>query len=405
MAGQRVQDVELGGASGGSDRSDDPGDNGEHHDHDQRGDRNGEGPQTFVAQRDDHGIAEKDADHDALGGAEQRGDDRLPAHGGPDLRPERPNGSKKTELAGSFVDREAHVETSPIVFGSTRDRALAFVLSSTFPYPSWRLLALPTSGSAFSFALVTLNRPDLLNAIDGTLLDDLDAALDEIEASGEVRAVIITGAGRAFCAGADLSGTGTAWTKPSRTPLKTSYDGQVRLADQMTRLYELSVPVIAAVNGAAVGGGLAYALHCDVRIASESARFGSAFITAGFSSLDMGTSYLLPKIVGAGRAREMMLSGRIIDATEAYRIGLVQEVVPQPNLLDAALAVARRIAANNEFGVWQTKLGLNVALDAPSLRHAKEIENRTQILAVQTGNPKEAGLARRERRAPDFDRM
>lgn len=254
-------------------------------------------------------------------------------------------------------------------------------------------------------ALVTLNRPDLLNAIDGTLLDDLDAALDEIEASGEFRAVIVTGAGRAFCAGADLSGTGTPWTKPSRTALKTSYDAQVRLADQMTRLYELSVPVIAAVNGAAVGGGLAYALHCDVRIASESARFGSAFITAGFSSLDMGTSYLLPKIVGAGRAREMMLSGRIIDAPEANRIGLVHEVVAPPDLLEAALATARRIAANNEFGVWQTKLGLNVALDAPSLRHAKEIENRTQILAVQTGNPKEAGLARRERRAPDFDRM
>ncbi len=235
-------------------------------------------------------------------------------------------------------------------------------------------------------ALITLNRPELLNAIDGTLLDALDASLDEVEASGEYRAVILTGSGRAFCAGADLSGTGEPWTKPARTAIKTGYDAQVRLADQMTRLYELSVPVIAAVNGAAVGGGLAYSLHCDVRIASESARFGSAFITAGFSSLDMGTSYLLPKIVGAGRAREMMLSGRIIDAHEAYRIGLVHEVVPQPDLIDAALTVARRIAANNEFGVWQTKLGLNVALDAPSLRHAKEIENRTQILAVQTGS-------------------
>jgi enoyl-CoA hydratase/carnithine racemase len=254
-------------------------------------------------------------------------------------------------------------------------------------------------------ALITLNRPELLNAIDGTLLNALDDALTELETSDEFRAAIITGSGRAFCAGADLSGTGEPWTKPARTQVKTSYDAQVRLADQMTRLYELPIPVIAAVNGAAVGGGLAYALHCDVRIASESARFGSAFISAGFSSLDMGTSYLLPKIVGAGRAREMMLSGRIIDANEAYRIGLVHEVVPQPDLLDAALTMARRIAANNEFGVWQTKLGLNVALDAPSLRHAKEIENRTQMLAIQTGNPKEAGLARREHRPPNFDRM
>lgn len=251
-------------------------------------------------------------------------------------------------------------------------------------------------------AVVTLNRPELLNAIDGALLDGLDEALDKLS-SWNYRVAVLTGAGRGFCAGADLSGTGEPWTPQASARFKTAYDGQVRLADQMTRLYELPIPVVAAVNGVAVGGGLAYALHSDIRIASETARFGSVFIKAGFSSMDMGTSYLLPKIVGAGVARELMLTGRIIDAREAYRIGLVHEVVPTEKLADTALEMARTIAANNAFGVWQTKTGLNAALDAPSLRHAKEIENRTQVLTGFTNNPMEAAMAHREKRAPTWD--
>ena len=256
-------------------------------------------------------------------------------------------------------------------------------------------------------ACVTLNRPERLNAIDGALLDGMDDALDAL-AAGEFRAAILTGAGRGFCAGADLSGKGEPWIKPpnpSAAAFKTNYDAQVRLADQLTRLYELPIPVIAAVNGVAVGGGLAFGLHCDIRIASEQARFGSVFIKAGFSSMDMGTSYLLPKIVGAGVARELMLTGRIIDAAEAYRIKLVHEVVAPDELMTAALAMARSIATNNAYGVWQTKIGLNAALDAPSLRHAKEIENRTQIISGFTNNPVEAAMAHQEKRAPVWDPM
>jgi enoyl-CoA hydratase/carnithine racemase len=253
-------------------------------------------------------------------------------------------------------------------------------------------------------ALITLNRPDKLNAIDGGLMDGFDAALDELE-SGAYRAAILTGAGRGFCAGADLSGTGKPWVPEAKTSLKTTYDGQVRLADQLTRLYELPVPVIAAVNGVAVGGGLAYALHCDIRIASTTARFGSVFIKAGFSSMDMGTSYLLPRIVGAGIARELMLTGRIIDADEAHRIHLVNDVTAPEDLMGAALAKANEIAVNNPYGVWQTKTGLNTALDAPSLRHAKEIENRTQVLSTYTGNNAEAVRARLEKRAPVWSEL
>lgn len=252
--------------------------------------------------------------------------------------------------------------------------------------------------------LITLNRPEKLNAIDGALLDGLDAALDLLSGGGH-RVAILTGAGRGFCAGADLSGSGQKWTTAATSKLKNTYDSQVRLADQLTRLYELPVPVIAAVNGVAVGGGLAYALHCDIRIASQAARFGSVFIKAGFSSMDMGTSYLLPRIVGAGVARELMLTGRIIDADEAYRIKLAHEVVPAEELADAALRKAREIAANNAYGVWQTKTGLNAALDAPSLRHAKEIENRTQVLAAFTNNPAEAAISRLEKRDPVWDEL
>jgi enoyl-CoA hydratase/carnithine racemase len=250
---------------------------------------------------------------------------------------------------------------------------------------------------------ITLNRPHVLNAIDGSLLDAMDAALDAASSPNACRVVIITGAGRGFCAGLDLSGTGEPLTTPAKTQLKTGYDSQVRLTDQFTRLYELPVPVVAAVNGVAVGGGLSFALHSDVRVASEQAHFGSVFIKAGFSSMDMGTSYLLPRIVGAGAARELMLTGRLIDAAEAHRIGLVIDVVPADDLLEAALRIARSIAANNEFGVWQTKLGLNAALDAPSLRHAKELENRVQVISQSTANPAEAARAHREHRTPIWE--
>ena len=253
-------------------------------------------------------------------------------------------------------------------------------------------------------ACLTLNRPKLFNAIDGSLINGVDEALNVL-GRGDFRVAILTGAGRGFCAGADLSGTGEAWTdaNPATPAFKVSYDAQVRLAELFVRMYELPIPVIAAVNGVAVGGGLAFALHADIRIASETARFGSVFIKAGFSSMDMGTSYLMPKIVGAGVARELMLTGRIIDADEAYRIKLVHEVVTADDLMAAALAKAREIAANNAFGVWQTKIGLNAALDAPSLRHAIEIENRTQILTGFTNNPTEAAMAHRARRAPKWD--
>jgi enoyl-CoA hydratase/carnithine racemase len=119
----------------------------------------------------------------------------------------------------------------------------------------------------------------------------------------------------------------------------------------------------------------------------------------------MGVSYLLPRIAGAGKAREMMLTGRVIDSAEADKCGLVHEVVPDAELMAASLRMARLIADNNEYGVWQTKIGLNAALDSPSLRHAKEIENRTQVLSGYTGNAGESGRALVEKRPPNWKRL
>ena len=259
----------------------------------------------------------------------------------------------------------------------------------------------PESG----IALITMSRPERLNALSPELIADLHGALEKVERDRSQRAVVLTGAGRGFCSGADLkAGAEQELAEPpDQSRVGAIYDMQLDLANLMLKIYELRVPVIAAVNGPAVGGGFAIALHCDVRVAAESARFGSVFIKVGLSSLDVGNSYLLPRLIGASRARELMLTGRIFDAAEADRIGLVSRVVSDDQVVEAALEVARQITANNEYGVWMTKLGANATLDAPSLRHAMEMENRTQVLGTFTGNMAEASAAFREGREPRWN--
>ena len=259
----------------------------------------------------------------------------------------------------------------------------------------------PESG----IAQITLSRPERLNALSPELVSELHNALEDVERDRSNRAVVLTGEGRGFCSGADLkAGAEQGLVEPAdRSRVGAIYDMQLGLANLMLKIYELRVPVIAAVNGPAVGGGFAIALHCDVRVAAESARFGSVFIKVGLSSLDVGNSYLLPRLIGASRARELMLTGRIFDAAEADRIGLVSRVVPDGQVVEAAMEVARQIAANNEYGVWMTKLGANATLDAPSLRHAMELENRTQVLGTFTGNMAEASEAFREGREPRWN--
>jgi enoyl-CoA hydratase len=168
------------------------------------------------------------------------------------------------------------------------------------------------------------------------------------------------------------------------------------------RLRALHQPVIAAVNGPAAGGGLALALASDVRIASTSARFNVAFVRLGISGCDIGVSWLLPRLIGASRAWELMLTGRIIDASEADRIGLVLRVVPDEELLDTALETAGLIAANSPWGIRMTKEVMWSQLEIGSLQAGIDLENRTQVLSSMTADMQEAVSAFLEKRPPHF---
>jgi len=163
-------------------------------------------------------------------------------------------------------------------------------------------------------------------------------------------------------------------------------------------------PIISAVNGAASGGGLALALASDIRIASTSARFNVAFVRIGLSGCDIGVSWLLPRLIGASRAYELMLTGRFVDADEALRIGLVVRVVPDDALLDAADDTAEQILANSPFGVHMTKEVMWSQLEVGSLAAGIDLENRTQLLASTTEDMQEALAAFVEKRPPDFRR-
>ena len=235
---------------------------------------------------------------------------------------------------------------------------------------------------------VRLNRPDRLNAINATMVSELIAVFEALNADRQFRAVILTGEGRGFCSGADMLEPAAPGAIPGTDgmgELGFVYRFQEYLARAILAIHECDKPVIAAINGVAVGGGLAFTLASDIRIASDAARFGAVFLKTGLSNCDVGTSYLLPRLVGAGIAAELMLTGRIADAAEAREIGLANRMVAADALSQAALETARAIRENAEYGVWMTKKGLRAALDAPSLRHAMEMENRTQVLGYFTG--------------------
>ncbi|GAB3278465.1 enoyl-CoA hydratase/isomerase family protein [Parahaliea aestuarii] len=253
---------------------------------------------------------------------------------------------------------------------------------------------------------LTMNRPERLNALDAELTGALTECFHSLNRDRQVRAVILTGAGRGFCAGADLKsqgeGPGAVPGTDGMSRLGFVYKYQEYLADLMLAIYDCDKPVIAAVNGAAVGGGLAIAMACDVRFAASGAKFGAAFIKTGLSACDVGCSYLLPRLVGVSAASELMLTGRVFDAAEARSLGLTSRTLEPGDLQAAALDSARAMRENSEYGVWMTKKGLHAALDAPSLRHAMELENRTQVLGYFSGCMEESMQAFAEGRPPQW---
>jgi enoyl-CoA hydratase len=252
-------------------------------------------------------------------------------------------------------------------------------------------------------ALVTLNRPDRMNSMAFDVMVPLKKVLDELNFDNDTRVVVLTGAGRGFSSGADHKSAGSVPHVDGLTRPSFALRSMEVLDDVILAIRKLHQPVIAAVNGAAIGGGLCLALACDIRIAAEAAYFRAAGINNGLTASELGLSYLLPRAIGTSRAFEAMLTGRDIDAEEAERIGLVSRAVPDDELLDTCYQLAERIATFSRPGVELTKRTLWSGLDAGSLEGHMQAEGLGQLFVrLLTANFEEAVAARAERRPAVF---
>ncbi|HET6817669.1 MAG TPA: enoyl-CoA hydratase [Mycobacteriales bacterium] len=250
-------------------------------------------------------------------------------------------------------------------------------------------------------ALVTLDRPERMNAMAFDVMIPLREALEEVSRDNGVRVVVLTGAGGAFCSGADLEDPGRVPGIEGLTLPTIALRSMQLLDDVILTIRRMHQPVIAAVNGPAIGGGFCLALVCDIRLAAPAAYFRAAGIVNGLTASELGISYLLPRAVGSARAAEIMLTGRDVAADEAERIGLVSSV--SHDLLDAAYAVADRILGFSRPGVELTKRMLWASLDAASMQAHMDHEGVAQLFVrLTTRNFEEAVAARKEKRTPDF---
>ncbi|MCW2992847.1 MAG: enoyl-CoA hydratase [Conexibacter sp.] len=248
-------------------------------------------------------------------------------------------------------------------------------------------------------ALLTLRRPEALNALTWPLIQEILDALDEVARDPEIRVLVLTGEGRGFCSGMDISQDDAVGSKGD---VFSVYRRQELVASLALALRNLPQPVIAAVNGPAAGGGMSMAMACDIRLCSPAASFHASYVRVGLSGGDVGASHLLPRLVGFGMASELLLTGRAVGAEEALRIGLANRIVPAEELLDAAAELALEIAASSPFGIFMTKQVLGRNVDAGSLESAIELENRTQILATRTEDMAEALAAFKGKRPARF---
>jgi enoyl-CoA hydratase len=252
-------------------------------------------------------------------------------------------------------------------------------------------------------ALITLNRPERMNSMAFDVMVPLKEVLENIAYDNSVRVVVLTGAGKGFSSGADHKSAGSVPHVQGLTRPTYALRSMQILDDVILALRRLHQPVIAAVNGAAIGGGLCLALAADIRVASQGAYFRAAGINNGLTASELGLSYLLPRAIGSSRAFEIMLTGRDIDAQEAERIGLVSRQVPDDQLLETCYDMAERIAAFSRPGVELTKRTLWSGLDAASLEGHMQAEGLGQLFVrLLTGNFEEAVAARAEKRPPVF---
>ena len=246
-------------------------------------------------------------------------------------------------------------------------------------------------------ATLTLNRPDRLNALSTSIIDGLLEALPRLAADPLIAVVVLTGAGRGFCAGGDVKSMAEGSSQLGLEDAVQRLRGRMEVS---RLLHEIPKPTIAMVNGPAAGAGLAMALACDLRVASESARFITAFAKVGFSG-DFGGSYFLSKLLGSGKARELYYTGAPLDARQALALGLVNEVVPEFELLDATTALAQRLAHGPGIALGLMKRNFNAA-ETGTLSELLDLEALHQVQTARTEDHAEAARAFVEKRLPVF---
>jgi enoyl-CoA hydratase/carnithine racemase len=267
--------------------------------------------------------------------------------------------------------------------------------------------------------ILTLNRPDNLNAMSFQMFEDLHAIFDHLMVNLNCRVLLLKGEGRVFCAGFDLKEANILNTKKKPEDynkfyfldipetLKTRLYFQSRLSQVIVKMRKISQPIITIIHGAAAGGGFALTLASDIRIAGEKARFNNAFINLGLSGSDVGTSFFLPRLIGMSRAAEILYTGRFIDASEALRIGLVIKIIDgdENNLLGAATELAEDLLTKSPLGLRMTKEAINLSLDSPSLETIIQLENRAQTLCGTSKDIKEGVAAFFEKRKPVYPKL
>ncbi|MFD5810219.1 enoyl-CoA hydratase/isomerase family protein [Rhodococcus aetherivorans] len=250
--------------------------------------------------------------------------------------------------------------------------------------------------------VLRMNRPAELNALNTEMVAALHRELDLLSTDRRTRVVVLTGAGRGFCAGLDLGGYGEIPGTEELGPVQKTLATQTDIATLVQKIRRLPQVFVAGVNGAAAGGGLALVCACDVRIAATPAVFAVSFIKVGFSGCDIGTSWLLPRLVGAGRAHELMLTARRFGSEEALRIGLLADVVDAEHLTARIDRCIDDLLASPPMSLALTKRGMWLALEMPAFDTAVEMENRQQVLTSATTDQPEAMAAYVQHRSPVY---
>jgi enoyl-CoA hydratase len=252
-------------------------------------------------------------------------------------------------------------------------------------------------------SLIKLNDPATLNSLSFELVEDLYRAMDQVAKDNDCWVAILTGEGRGFCSGLNLDYVGVPPGSEGLPLSRLAIRAMSYMSNLIPAMRAMPQPLIAAVNGPAYGGGMCLPMGADIRIAGESARFRCMGINNGLTGCELGLSYLLPRLIGASHANEIILSGREVDAADAERVGIVSRVVPDAELLDTAKALAQQMCRYSTHGISMTKKILWDSLETNSLQAAIDHEDRNQLLVrMTTENLQEAITARRKKREPIY---